>query len=181
MKCGSLLVYKLRKKRRSEERVPYLAERYSPQAISHWTLVHPGFMDRILDGAAETKTCEGKIVATVEAGEEPYYGGCSPTVEVEYKCDSCSNAHFPELPDPGSLGSWLTAIIAELPAEHPLLELTADRKLHPSIPRALFNHVCTGPACGKSDRYLDFVGGRPVCTLCELAKKKYEIVRKPGT
>lgn len=63
-----------------------------------------------------TEECGGKIVASIQAIDEPYYGGHSATLEVEYKCQRCKNQHFPDLPsDSEGLSKWLTEVVDLLP------------------------------------------------------------------
>lgn len=60
--------------------------------------------------------CGGNIICTIDAKEEPYYGGCSAALDVEYKCDKCGQINFyPELPSYSSeLSKFITKIIAEM-------------------------------------------------------------------
>jgi hypothetical protein len=56
--------------------------------------------------------CHGDIKASVALIEEPYFGGSSPALDVEYKCSRCkSNLYGPELPRD-------TDTIAEILTEH---------------------------------------------------------------
>lgn len=64
-----------------------------------------------------TEICDGRIIAKVEADEEPYMGGSSAVFSVSYQCDRCSNSFFLELPqDEESVSAMLTAHIATLDA-----------------------------------------------------------------
>lgn len=59
---------------------------------------------------ADTEACDGTVVATVEAEDEPYFGGRSAELRVQFKCDLCGNTDFPELPWNGAtLSAWITA------------------------------------------------------------------------
>lgn len=58
--------------------------------------------------------CGGKVMASVEATDEPYYGGSSAVLEVGYECQRCSNRFWPELPDSGRINEFLTKFIEEM-------------------------------------------------------------------
>jgi len=45
-----------------------------------------------------TERCDGRIVAHVDADEEPYYGGTSARFVGGFRCEKCGNSHFPFLP-----------------------------------------------------------------------------------
>jgi hypothetical protein len=63
-----------------------------------------------------TRRCDGRIVATVAAVDEPYFGGTSSILEVTYKCEACGNTHFPDLPTDGdAVSAALTAHVVTLP------------------------------------------------------------------
>lgn len=67
--------------------------------------------------APNTEVCDGNIVATVDAEDEPYMGGSSAAFTVSYKCDRCDNQFYPELPQNAEgVSAMLTAQIAGLDA-----------------------------------------------------------------
>lgn len=53
--------------------------------------------EELLD-APNTKLCEGKISVSVDAEDEPYMGGSSAVLAINYKCYECGNAFYPQLP-----------------------------------------------------------------------------------
>jgi hypothetical protein len=70
-----------------------------------------------LEGLEE---CGGDIEAEVEAVDEPYFGGSSATLEINYKCVRCGNPCFFTLPNcRDTLSALLTRTIATLPQPTP--------------------------------------------------------------
>jgi hypothetical protein len=60
------------------------------------------------------EVCGGDIQASVLAVDEPYYGGSSASLEVNYRCDRCGQTKFDGLPDAYSISDFLTAVIAKM-------------------------------------------------------------------
>lgn len=59
--------------------------------------------------------CDGEIVATVRAIEEPCFGGTLASFDIEYHCSKCGNSYFGELPNTEEeLSQFLTSMIAKL-------------------------------------------------------------------
>lgn len=60
------------------------------------------------------KECGGKIVADMSAKDEPYFGGTSARLSIEYKCQKCGCTVFHELPNEMTISQFLTEYIAQL-------------------------------------------------------------------
>ena len=75
----------------------------------------------------DAKPCGGNIIVTVEAVDEPYFGGTSSTLEITYKCDKCGCTWYPELPTEYNLSKFLTKAFAEMPQKK-LAELRKELK-----------------------------------------------------
>lgn len=106
MRCGAYVVYEERRRKGSGK--PYMKKvKCAPSWIA---FVNP---DGIPEGA---ERCDGNIIATVAAVDEPYMGGTSAKLEIEYKCDKCGETFYNELPeDAESLSTVLTQWVAGLP------------------------------------------------------------------
>jgi len=72
----------------------------------------------------EEMTCDGEIKVTVEARDEPDWGGHFAVLEIRYTCKNCGNTHFDELPRTSSeLSKLLEVAIAGMPEEDRLTRL----------------------------------------------------------
>ena len=104
MKCRTRVLW--RDARRKGNGEPYR------KAVGHY---YPGFpIDSIQHGTVgRLEVCEGRIVATVAAHDEPEWGGSRAVLEIAYKCDVCGATTFPDLPDsPEKLSEFVTRAIA---------------------------------------------------------------------
>ena len=113
MRCGAVITYK---ERRSQAGTRMAID---PNATVTWYATgdlgvfdwHAPLADYL--AKPNTEICDGNIVATVEAEDEPYMGGSSAVLSLTYKCDKCGNEFFPELPQSSEeLSAMLTAQIA---------------------------------------------------------------------
>ena len=62
-------------------------------------------------------TCDGNIQAVIMAKDEPYLGGCSSVLSVEWRCDTCGLSHgHPELPtSEEGLSKFITELLNNAP------------------------------------------------------------------
>lgn len=111
MKCGTMVLWREARKRGSGE--PYRkavrwyhsgltagdpASGFIPEA--EWTLL---------------ERCDGPITATIQAREEPEWGGSYAALEIAYSCKKCGAKIFPHLPqDAESLSKFVTEAIGAL-------------------------------------------------------------------
>jgi hypothetical protein len=58
--------------------------------------------------------CQGKIVGTIQAVEEPYYGGVSADLSVEFKCDTCGHSYYPNLPTKYNINDWINSFLEKI-------------------------------------------------------------------
>lgn len=117
MNCGAFVVWEERRRRGSGK--PYMKV---SRSWPSWVL----FVNK--EEAAKIPTdavrCDGNIIATIQAVDEPYMGGHSAELEVTYKCDKCGANFFNELPMhtggriSAELSAFVTAAIAALPEEY---------------------------------------------------------------
>ena len=63
----------------------------------------------------DAKPCGGNIIVTVEAVNEPDWGGTHALLEITYKCDKCGCKWYPELPTEYNISKFLTKAIEEMP------------------------------------------------------------------
>lgn len=68
------------------------------------------FMSRVdLDNFSK---CTGNVRIRVSAEDEPYFGGTSASLNIEYKCDHCGQTNYSGLPDnEHALNVWLNNIL----------------------------------------------------------------------
>jgi hypothetical protein len=59
--------------------------------------------------------CQGKIMVSVLAEDEPYYGGTSATLEVRFRCDTCDHQYYPNLPTSYGLNEWINKLLDGMP------------------------------------------------------------------
>jgi len=62
-----------------------------------------------------SEVCGGNIIVTVEAIDEPQWGGTSASLEITYKCDNCGCTWYPELPTEFNFSEFLTKAFEEMP------------------------------------------------------------------
>jgi hypothetical protein len=67
---------------------------------------------------SELELCDGDIVATVKAVDEPDWGSTFARLEIVYQCNKCGCTAFNELPQSEeALSRWLTESIAAMTDE----------------------------------------------------------------
>jgi hypothetical protein len=109
MKCGSYVVREERRRKGSAK--PYIKTIF--KANPYTRFIDP---DMIIE--PEWEICGGEIRANISAYDEPYYGGTSARLDVQYKCQECGETTFHELPrDDEGLSEFLTRIVADLSDE----------------------------------------------------------------
>lgn len=60
------------------------------------------------------ETCDGDVVVKILAVDEPYFGGSSAKLSVEFKCKKCGCTHYSELPNEYNINEWLNKILKEM-------------------------------------------------------------------
>lgn len=117
MKCNSIIIYYKEKTKSSKPRV------FATISPAHHS--EEGWLDNLLkrigkngyeklnlDGFGH---CDGSIIATVVAVDEPYFGGTYSLLEVMYKCDKCGQSYFGNiLPNENNISEWVTKRISEI-------------------------------------------------------------------
>lgn len=71
--------------------------------------------------------CGGNIKVTIEAVDEPEWGGTSASLEISYKCDKCGCTWYPELPSKYDISEFTTKMFEEIP-QNKLVELRNELK-----------------------------------------------------
>lgn len=115
LQCGAYVRYEERRRKGSGK--PYL----KPSIPVTWWQV-PGEGPFSADGKnfrsreelvnAGYVVCDGNVVATVKAEDEPYFGGASAVLAVSYRCDKCGNTTFLELPtEPEAFSALVTSVL----------------------------------------------------------------------
>jgi hypothetical protein len=92
MKCGHYVKWVTRRRKGSGKEYEKAGDVQSVihQGHRHEELLAGGYV-----------VCDGNIVCTkLEAEDEPYFGGCSSVMAVEYACDKCGISFAAELPEP---------------------------------------------------------------------------------
>jgi hypothetical protein len=106
MTCNTRVLWQERKRRGSG--APY-------QKAVRW--YHSGFAPEAIPEAERDQlvVCDGPVVATIAAVDEPDYGGTYAVLEIGYKCGKCGASVFPHLPqDAESLSRFVTDAIQEI-------------------------------------------------------------------
>ena len=62
----------------------------------------------------EIERCKGKIIAIVKAINEPYFGGSSAQLDVEYTCSRCGSHWSYDLPNEYNISDFLTNYVENL-------------------------------------------------------------------
>ena len=112
MKCTAKVIFGHRTKGKStkEKQLGYVQEQFHDnleEYLSPWK--KEGYtITRI------SNLCEGKIIAEVRAEDEPYYGGTSANLVVNFTCDRCGCTYFKDLPNESSISEFLTNVVENL-------------------------------------------------------------------
>ena len=75
--------------------------------VREGNLIGPHY-EALLEIENKYERCGGEITCTIEAEEEPVFGGTYPVLEVRYRCSNCKNTAYSNLPDAYTLGEWVT-------------------------------------------------------------------------
>lgn len=110
MKCNSkIFFYKKTNKDGTRKIKASVCPWYSPQEFQ---IVRSRIVTDKVDPNWEI--CDGKIIADVEAVNEPDYGGSYAALNVTYKCNKCGQMSFPDLPNEFTISEFLTDIIEKM-------------------------------------------------------------------
>lgn len=90
--------------------------------LDYFYTTHPAFRDndkpKWIKDTDELRPCPGHVKVSVQAVDEPYYGGATARLVVLYVCDVCgkeSNGQFiPNAPTADNLDEWINARLEEL-------------------------------------------------------------------
>lgn len=69
------------------------------------------------NGFGYWEKCDGDIEIDIQAQDEPYFGGSSASLRVEFRCSVCGNSYYPDrnLPSGESdINQWLNTILKEM-------------------------------------------------------------------
>jgi hypothetical protein len=105
MKCNSAISVDTK----TGKRKGTYGQRVTRETLENWKKKLPKqFVNKVfLTETGELIRCAGKVVAKIEAVEEPYLGGMSASLSVKFFCDTCGWYHD-DLPDQEfSLNKWL--------------------------------------------------------------------------
>ena len=106
MRCGCYVKHETTPKGRERTNV-----------VSWWHTTDAGVggtfsTGQLLDQGYEI--CQGRVKVTIKAEDEPYYGGSSASLSIEYICDSCGWMFHPQLPQNGEdLSRMLTRALVD--------------------------------------------------------------------
>jgi hypothetical protein len=59
--------------------------------------------------------CQGNVMVSIIAEDEPYYGGTSATLEVRFRCDTCDHQNYPNLPSSYGFNEWVNKLLDGMP------------------------------------------------------------------
>lgn len=69
------------------------------------------------NGSGFWQICDGEIEIDIQAVDEPYYGGSSAELRVEFRCNKCGNSWYPERNFPQyshEVNEWINKILKEI-------------------------------------------------------------------
>lgn len=109
MKCNRKIFYYSKTSKPGKRRIfGYVGPNQNIRdTVQYWASNRQDF-DRHYD------TCDGDVMAEIKAIDEPYYGGASAELSVEFKCSKCKCTHYPELPDKYNINEWLNKVLREM-------------------------------------------------------------------
>lgn len=152
MRCGAAILVETRRRKgngKEYQKITMLTSR-------HWLRQDGTMKGRGFDATTKTVVpypitlehlqgkpwvvCDGEIEVTVEARDEPTWGGTSAVLEVMATCKKCGNTHFPEIP--GTLGSAesLSAFLTKHVADREDPWRTYDQEYGDDRPCAACSH-----------------------------------------
>ena len=74
--------------------------------------------------------CDGEIIVSIQAVDEPDWGSSSAVLEVSYKCNKCGNCCFPELPQtPEEISSFVQTAVLRLSEEDKLVNVCYESEM----------------------------------------------------
>lgn len=82
-------------------------------AVADIQIRNPEFTFTV-EEANKVQRCGGKIIARVEAIDEPSWGDHNAVLEVEFKCAECGCTHHPGLPDKYTIREFLTSVVEKM-------------------------------------------------------------------
>ena len=109
MKCNSLLIYYKEQVKGKRKLFASIAPHYrlEPDILEWVSRQNARKIDKI--DLINTDECDGKIIATISAVDEPYFGGSSAELKILYKCEKCGQGYYKELPQTSfDLSEWMT-------------------------------------------------------------------------
>ena len=74
-------------------------------------------MKKKRNGFGFWETCDGDIEIDIRAEDEPYFGGSSASLRVQFLCNVCGNSHYPDRNLPSGefdTNMWLNTILKEI-------------------------------------------------------------------
>lgn len=69
------------------------------------------------NGSGFWKICDGEIEIDIQAVDEPYFGGSSASLRVEFRCNVCGNSYYPDRNLPSGefdTNIWINTILKEI-------------------------------------------------------------------
>ncbi len=115
MKCDARIIYYKKLTKNGKKRI--FTTLSSDWDLIEWSKSLPESVWGRID-FTDIKECGGKVIANIGCHEEPGYGEEYSTwaeLDVEFKCDSCGHAHYPNLPNQHNISDWLNKILDEIP------------------------------------------------------------------
>lgn len=111
MTCSAYVLYRERRKRGTGKPYQKVVRWFARDVDVHEQVIKDD-LARFGASVTELIRCAGRIVATISAIEEPYFGGTSAEISIKYRCDTCGCDIFPELPRTAEfLSTFITDVI----------------------------------------------------------------------
>lgn len=114
MKCNSIIVYYKKRTKTGKPRTYATIPFYYHKDSDYWEFFKENNDVSGLEWDS-SNLCDGEIVATVEAVDEPYFGGTSAALNISYICNKCGGVYIDDsLPNEYNISDWLTNRIKEM-------------------------------------------------------------------
>ena len=108
MKCNSRLYYYKKLNKKGKRVLAFVVCEGRTQEEIAWT-EEKALKDNLVN--LDYEICDGNVTGKIEAVEEPYMGGTSASLEVNYECDKCKNTYYKLLPDTYNINEWFNNVL----------------------------------------------------------------------
>ncbi len=106
MKCNSRIYYWANKKKKNGKPSIHTIVSVRGRSAEEISWIEKSMNELSKNVDPNFDICDGDIIGEIVAVEEPYMGGVSASLEVNYRCTKCSCNNYKDLPNQYSLETW---------------------------------------------------------------------------